>query len=173
MGKRSNFERKPRDNYPTPYEAVKPLFPHLYPNTRFDEPCVGGFDLVDHLESEDHISCRCNDIAGPYGCDALTLTDCWGDCFITNPPWTRCILHPLIIHLSDIAPTWLLFDADWMHTKQSAPYMERCDLIVSIGRVKWIPGSKMTGKDNCAWYRFSAPRPILNTPPQFYGRNAA
>jgi len=29
MGKRSNFERKPRDYYQTPFEAVKPLLPHL------------------------------------------------------------------------------------------------------------------------------------------------
>jgi hypothetical protein len=40
--------------------------------------------------------------------------------FITNPPWDRKVLHPLIEHLSSIAPTWLLFDADWMHTKQSS-----------------------------------------------------
>ena len=29
MGKRSNFERNPRDFYPTPKEAVIPLLPHL------------------------------------------------------------------------------------------------------------------------------------------------
>ena len=29
MGKRSNFERIPRDFYPTPYAAVPPLIPHL------------------------------------------------------------------------------------------------------------------------------------------------
>jgi hypothetical protein len=51
-------------------------------------------------------------------------------------------------------PTWLLFDADWAHTKQSTPYMAYCAKIVSVGRVKWIEGSKMTGKDNCAWYLF-------------------
>ena len=26
--------------------------------------------------------------------------------------------------------------------------------IVSIGRVKWIPGTKSVGKDNCCWYLF-------------------
>ena len=51
-------------------------------------------------------------------------------------------------------PTWLLFDADWAHTKQARPYLKYCDKIVSVGRVKWIPDSKMTGKDNCAWYLF-------------------
>ena len=29
MGKRSDFERKPRDFYPTPMEAVEPLLEHL------------------------------------------------------------------------------------------------------------------------------------------------
>ena len=29
MGKRSDFERIPRDFYPTPYKAVLPLLPHL------------------------------------------------------------------------------------------------------------------------------------------------
>jgi hypothetical protein len=48
----------------------------------------------------------------------------------------------------------LLFDADWMHTKQSAALMTYCTRIVSVGRVKWIEGSRNTGKDNCAWYLF-------------------
>ena len=86
--------------------------------------------------------------------DALTHMVGNVDCFITNPPWDRKILHPMIEHFSNQHPTWLLFDADWMHTKQSAPYMERCEMIVSVGRVKWIPESKMQGKDNCAWYLF-------------------
>ncbi len=89
------------------------------------------------------------------------------DCFITNPPWKREILHPMIINLSDQKPTWLLFDADWKHTGQAAPFMSRCRKIVSVGRVKWIPGSKMTGKDNAAWYLFDKPD-FLNRAPEFY-----
>ena len=72
--------------------------------------------------------------------------------FITNPPWDRKILHPLIKHLSNMAPTWLLFDADWMHTRQSRKYIKHCSMIVSVGRIKWF--GNMTGKDNCAWYLF-------------------
>jgi hypothetical protein len=66
-----------------------------------------------------------------------------------------------------MAPTWLLFDADWMHTRQSAPFMPRLRKIVSVGRVKWIPDSKMTGKDNCAWYLFDKPS---DEPAVFFGR---
>jgi len=171
MGKRSNFERIERDFYPTPYEAVVPLLSHLKPVTFFDEPCAGDGALVNHLDKSAHVLMAASDIeprySGAYKEDALTLPDCQGDMFITNPPWDRKILHPLIVHLSDMAPTWLLFDADWMHTKQSAEFMWRCQKIVSVGRVKWIPDSKMTGKDNCAWYLFDGKN---NERTKFYGR---
>ena len=157
-GKRSSFERVERDFYPTPLEAVLPLLQYLKPGTRFDEPCAGDGALIRYLEGHGHYCTGASDIEPRCDADkmdALTLSDCTGDCFITNPPWDRKILHPLIRHLSNIAPTWLLFDADWMHTKQSAEFMTYCDMIISVGRVKWIPNTKMTGKDNAAWYLFS------------------
>lgn len=54
-----------------------------------------------------------------------------------------------------------------MHTRQSAPLMHNCRKIVSVGRVKWIPGSKMTGKDNCAWYLFTKEKAAHT---EFHGR---
>ena len=39
MGKRSSFERIPRDFYPTPFAAVPPLIPHLRGVRTFAEPC--------------------------------------------------------------------------------------------------------------------------------------
>ena len=107
---------------------------------------------------------------GIYGSDALNLD--FGeygvaDFCITNPPWDRSFLHPFLEHYINIAPTWLLFDADWMHTKQSALYMTYCTKIVSVGRVKWIEGSKGVGKDNCAWYLFDG---LKLGPTDFYGR---
>ena len=48
----------------------------------------------------------------------------------------------------------MLFDADWMHTKQSTHYRDMLKKIVSVGRVEWIKDSKGTGKDNCCWYYF-------------------
>lgn len=174
VGKRSNFERKPRDFYPTPIEALVPLLPHLPLGVKFDEPCAGGGHLVQHLE---HFGGRCSwasdvepQAAGVRRFDALALDKCRGDVFLTNPPWDRKILHPLIEHLSEIAPTWLLFDADWLHTKQSSPFLPRLKKVVSIGRVKWIPDSKMTGKDNCMWALFD--KPDLNRITIFRGRVA-
>jgi len=160
MGKRSDFARSPRDFYPTPAEAVRPLLPHLSPGTRFCEPCAGDGALVDHLTAYGHVCTRARDIeprrADIDRKDALTTLTGNIDCFITNPPWDRKILHPLITHLSDQAPTWLLFDADWVHTRQAAPFLPRLRKIVSVGRVKWIPDSAMTGKDNCAWHLFDS-----------------
>ena len=89
------------------------------------------------------------------------------DCFITNPPWDREVLHSLIFHLTSIKPAWLLFDADWMHTKQSSIFQKMLKKVVSIGRIKWIEGSKNTGKDNCCWYYFDENNKDQT---KFYGR---
>jgi hypothetical protein len=162
MGKRSSFERNPRDFYKTPRAAIVPLVPHLPTElTTYHEPCAGDGALVHGLNAlAPQMHCMyASDIEPQEGWivrhNALDLTACVGTMFITNPPWDRSILHPLIMHLSDIAPTWLLIDADWAHTGQSAPFLKRCSHIVSIGRVKWIEGSTMIGKDNAAWYCFS------------------
>ena len=177
MGKRSNFARRERDFYPTPLEAVFPLLHHLAPGTRFIEPCAGDGRLSNHLMSAGHHLIDQYDIEPRHPTvgmgDALSarIDPSWGaSCFITNPPWDRKVLHPLIVHLSDQAPTWLLFDADWVHTRQAAPYLPRLRRIVSVGRVKWIPGTMMTGKDNCAWHLFD--RPAANAAAAFYGRAA-
>ena len=174
MGKRSSFERRERDFYPTPAEAVLPLLAHLSPGTRSCEPCAGDGALIDHLTAAGHVCARARDIeprrADIDRKDALTTLTGNIDCFITNPPWTRAILHPLIIHLSNQHPTWLLFDADWAHTRQAAPFKDRLRRIVSVGRVKWIPDSPFTGKDNCAWYLFGRPS---SGAAQFFMREAA
>lgn len=162
MGKRSTgtFKRVARDFYPTPEAAVIPLLPHLQSNTTFDEPCAGDGSLINHLKSHGLLCFGKSDIEPQRddinNYDVFDIDLLRAECFITNPPWDRKILHPLIVHLSDLGPTWLLFDADWMHTKQSAEYMDRCVKVVSVGRLKWIPDSKMTGKDNCCWYLFDA-----------------
>ena len=134
---------------------MPPLIPHLRGMRTFAEPCCGDGALVRHLES---FGLRCvyaGDIA--TGQDALAL-DHYGaaDAIITNPPYTRELMHRLIAHFQRIAPTWLLIDYDWSATKQAAPFMPHCSDIVILPRLKWIEGSKDTGKDNHAWYRFDA-----------------
>jgi hypothetical protein len=74
---------------------------------------------------------------------------------ITNPPWKRDQLHALIGHFTRCAPfRWLLFGANWAHTRQSRDLIQHCSRILPIGRVRWIPGSPYTGKDDASWYRF-------------------
>ena len=132
MGKRSSFERRPQDAYATPAEAVKPLLPHLRPRTRYSEPCCGDGALIGHLEDAGHLCNFWCDIAPPpegewsRQMDALALESCIGECWITNPPWRRDMLHPLITHLSSLAPAWLLMDAEWMNTKQAVPFLPWC-----------------------------------------------
>jgi hypothetical protein len=155
MGKRSSFERIPRDFYPTPVAAVPPLMPHLRGVRTFAEPCCGDGALVRHLESH---GLRCiyqGDIAD--GQDALALEQ-YGDAdaIITNPPYERPLMHALIEHFARILPTWLLLESDWAHTKQAGPFVPRCSDIVSVGRLRWIAGTTMSSKENFAWYRFEA-----------------
>lgn len=170
MGKRSDFARNPRDFYPTPEAAVLPLVPFLDRGATFIEPCAGDGALVRHLERHGLHCAGQYDIepqaAGIVQQDYTDLKDCGADYIITNPPWDRPLLHPMLDHWRKLAPTWLLFDADWAHTRQARPYLDYCAHIVSVGRVKWIPDSKMTGKDNCAWYLFLSEK----TDTIFYGR---
>ena len=118
MGKRSAFERRAGDAYPTPIEAVLPLIPHLRGVRNFAEPCAGDGALVRHLESFGLCCTHAGDIA--IGQDALACDSLGGVPIITNPPWRRDQLHALIGHFMRCAPfCWLLFDANWAHTRQS------------------------------------------------------
>jgi len=179
MGKRSDFQRRPMDDYDTPASPVAPLLPMLAGVRTFAEPCAGRGHLIRHLEAAGLacvFACEIRTGLNPpssaieEGVDALA---CGRDCFamadviITNPPWTRQLMHPLIWHFASIMPTWLLFDADWCHTVQAASLIRHCSLIVSVGRVKWMAGSKHTGKDNSSWYRFDRRH---TTGPKFIGR---
>lgn len=174
MGKRSDFQRKRLDYYPTPRSAVLPLLPHLKPGTHYCEPCAGEGILIGHLDVDSHVCVSAFDVM-PLRPDIRQHDAAWitkhdlngADAIITNPPWDRPPLHQIIERCSAIVPTWLLFDADWMHTAQAAPHLRICRAIVSVGRVKWIEGSANTGMDNCCWYLFDA---NATGPTVFWGR---
>lgn len=154
--------RHRNDFYPTvDARAVIPLLPFLESEALFVEPCAGDGSLIALLEAQ---GLRCYgrfDIAPvcPYipRRDLFTLTQCERR-FITNPPWSRGVLHPLIAHLVPLADeVWLLFDSQWCQTKQSRALGERwCTDIVAVGRLKWFMGSRNDATDDCSWYRFSA-----------------
>lgn len=168
MGKRSDMERLPKDKYYTwDKRAYPPLMPHLKEGASFAEPCAGKGYMVEALR-EMGLQCLWRSDKYPYeddwmnekmGVDALNISpgnlrNC--DYIITNPPWKRDILHEMIKHFASLKPTWLLFDANWMFTKQAVPYLSMCEKIVNVGRLKWIPDSDHTGKDDCCWYHFNS-----------------
>lgn len=177
MGKRSEFTRRKHDQYFTPEKPVLDLVPHLPQETfTFVEPCAGDGRLVCHLEKNSRGVCvDAYDIDPQPGGfyvrpgDAFGLVNSQVDFFITNPPWTRRILHPLIIHLSDQRPTWLLFDGDWLFTQQAKPYLPRLKKVVVVGRVSWMENG-VSGKDNAAWYLFDRGN---DQQTEFYGKDAA
>jgi hypothetical protein len=156
MANRSNFAHRKDDEYPSPLSVVLPIVPFLKAEgvTRLSEPC-GRPDsvLVRTLQAFGFEFTYIGDKRD--GHDAFACTDFGNVQFhTTNPPHTRPVLHPLILHLCAFAPAWLLIDSDWKETQQSAPYMKYCTTVLPIGRAKWIEGSKSVGKDNFCWFRF-------------------
>lgn len=177
MGKRSDFEREPRDLYRTwDRRATDALAPFLPPLTQFVEPCAGAGDLIGLLEALGHHCVGSCDIMplvpwiAPGDALKLSRLPAGADMIITNPPWRRDLLHALIERFLKLGRAWLLFDADWMHTAQAGPLLSSCSHIVSIGRIRWIPGTGADGKDNCAWHHFA---PGYAGPIHFHGRAAS
>lgn len=178
MGKRSDYEKKPRDFYATPKEPVYPLKSLLPTGITFCEPCAGDGRLVFHLEEvvENSVCFLAMDIEpqAPFVIqgDANNLTDEaleYCQYIITNPPYTWSVLKPLMDKWISLRPTILLLPADFMHNKRFSPFLEKCRWISSIGRVKWIEGSKVAGVDNYAWYMFDNNKDG-DQAPLFFGR---
>lgn len=174
IGKRSNFERRERDYYKTPIKAVEPLIPHL-PKGKFNyyATCAGDGSLVNHLGQLSSGVCQyAADLEpqreGILRANALEFAFSGADFLIENPPWDRKFLHPFIDLWLPMQPMWLLFDANWMFTKQAEKYLTYCSKIVTIGRVTWVEGTKMTGKDDSVWYLFDINH---SGPTEFYGRS--
>ena len=171
MGKRSSFKRIDKDHYPTiDTRAIPPLLPHLGGRVRYAEPMAGEGHLIDLLAPHADLVWASTIDPSPrpdiHENDVLCVGPGDAEMFITNPAWKRPLLHKVIIHLSDQLPTWLLFDADWAHTKQARPFMVRCRKIVAVGRLRWMEDTKTSGKDNAAWYLFD--RPLAGSTPQFF-----
>lgn len=159
MGKRSNFPRLHQDAYQTvDPSAVAKVVPYLIALDRvrtFVEPCVGEGYLRRHLEGHGLQCTWAGDIATGQDARHLTVKQCRGaDIIITNPPWTRSLLHELIRVFCNLRVTWLLFDSDWSQNVMAGPLLRHCSHIIPIGRSYWFENSKFHGKENVAWYRF-------------------
>lgn len=183
MGKRSEFERLPNDYYPTPEAAIRHLKPFLPKRFTFCEPCAGDGRLTRFLQkiggeltAQYDIEPQAPHVDQADARHMLSRHTYGAEYIITNPPWSRDLLHPLIMRFSRIAPTWLLFDAGWAFSDQAAMFMDwrrgncRVRSIVAVGRLQWIEDSEDTGKDDAAWYLIGGPS---SEPPRFYPRQPA
>lgn len=162
MGKRSNFPKKDKDFYGTVDKKVlKDSFLGYIKGKTYAEPCYGHGDLEGLLLPYAQLRFKCDIRATNVACkvqDALATTkeqvkDC--DIIITNPPFSRDVLLPMIDHFISLKPTWLLLPADYMHNQYFKPYMEKCSRVVSIGRICWFPtdeGKRVASTDNFCWY---------------------
>jgi hypothetical protein len=187
MSKRSDFIRIEKDKYMTPAEGATPLIRFLPTGIfHYVEPCAAQGGLVAHFLHQSGGRSRCThmsdiepEIASIKRMDARNLGPEHlfdADLIITNPPWDRSkksgyLLHELIEVFSNLRPTWLLFDSDWVQTVQAGPYMSRLVATVSVGRLKWMPGTKHTGKDNCQWHLFAKNAREITDAPEHFGRN--
>lgn len=176
MSKRTQgLERRKNDFYETPWDAVRPLLPHLPRQCRFIEPCAGAGKLIDHLEAVGHKCIAAFDIAPQRAdirqrsCHQVRVRNRPANTFyITNPPYRREIMHPIIRHLANQLPTWLIFEMDWLATQQAIPFLPYCHKVVAVGRVRWIEGTTMDGMENFMWAMFDA---SYTTPyVEFYGK---
>lgn len=177
------MDRVPQDFYPTPREAVIPLFNYLNPNAQqfFMAPFYGDGRLVLHIEEITKQNWICNYAADieprvdnvvkrDYNesipvmeekCRIAKENGIRRPIIIENPPWINTSasgyqLNDIIDKFSRITTTCLLLDGNYLFNKKSSPLMEYCKAVIPIGRVKWIEGSKYTGKENCAWFVFGS-----------------
>lgn len=183
------FERRERDFYLTPEEPVLKLLPHLLRVQTFAEPMCGDGAIVHVLERlgweckwasdlEPQNPCRqvpsyemftmdvfSTDLANYNRCDAI----------ISNPPWPAPNgkgdpTVSIIEHLMAFKPTWLLLSSDFAHNRYFEDLANRCQKIVSVGRVSWQHNGKK-GFDNAAWYLFD--NYVQVTGPIFYANRDA
>lgn len=164
MGKRgSNYERSPRDLYETvDPRAVAALLPYVDRELPFVENCAGAGALADQLVAAGMI---CADMCDTHPLrDDIHLADAlhWhavGAQYITNPPFTRPLMHAIMRHCARQVPSWFLVEADWLITQQAGEIIRRHgSQVVAVGRLRWFREGDPRDKgndpmDNFVWVK--------------------
>lgn len=168
-----------RGFWPTPYAGVPALMQHLPKVFTYCEPCVGRGDLIKHMShfrkgailTQAYDTHPLIDDVRLLDTRYLTADDTTSpihgeaDFIITNPPWIKEMMEPMLLRWPQLKPTWVLVNATFLHTLWGARIMPYCHKIVSIGRIQWIPGSKGTGLVDACWLLLDKPR---GKQPDFY-----
>lgn len=161
MSKRSDFPKVEKDFYRTcDGKAIPPKLVEFIRGKTYCEPFYGQGDLEDLLMDIATCTWR-SDIRETVGCSKVMDAMCLAkedvdrcDLTISNPPYTKSVLLPLIDHLVSLKPTWLLLPADMVHNKYFVPYMKGCSKVISIGRLCWFPkdGKRVASTENYSWH---------------------
>lgn len=105
----------------------------------------------------------------PSFCDEVNATH-----FISNPPWVNdkasdFQLLRIINTLAEVRPTWLLLNANFAFNKRSSDAMAICTDIITVGRLKWIKGSRFSATEDSAWFLFD-PKTATGSGPVLHPR---
>ena len=163
------FERRANETYDTPDEVVEVLHRAMVANApagraTFQEPCAGSYKLAQALIDRGHTCIRAVDpwprhkLVQRVGLDHPLATRVP---VITNPPYAWSVLKPLLDrwmqHNADVV---LLLPLDMLANEYFKPYCPYIQIIVMVGRVRWIEGSRDKSKDNFAWVVFNPGMPL-------------
>lgn len=151
--KTDNALKNPKDFWPTPFKPIRKLAEVLPPFTVYEEPCAGDGAILRGLY--DHLCGDAYDFMpraiGIRGADALTVRPKY--LVITNPPYRRSLLQPLLDHWIGRHECWLLLPLDMASNVWTNPYMRYVDRILPLGRVSWMQNGK-AGMENSCWFHF-------------------
>jgi hypothetical protein len=183
MGKRSKdtFAQVSKDYWPTIDPRAIPPIADYVQGLRYAEPMCGQGHLIELIgdvatclwASDIHVGDGYSAKPKCHQRDATTIdldTFMGVDCIISNPPFQEKMLLPILDHLMQSSkPSWLLLPADRLHVKYMSPYLQKCEMVLSIGRLKWFANDdprlwddeKQAFKkntdptDNYAWFKFT------------------
>lgn len=173
MQYRSGHEARELDVWPTLPQTIRPLLPYLPSGTRFVEPAAGDYRLAAFLEGNGHECVFASDIEPRHDevCkrDAAThdFRNYQADMIITNLPYRRDMLQPILKNLIGQLPIWMVIYSGWLDTEWAKPFMEYASHELPIGRAPWeIPGKpEGGGKRDFSWVRFGIePVPTIRLP---------
>lgn len=165
MAKRGEkFERSPRDLYETvDPRAVAALLPYVDRALPFVENCAGAGALADQLVAAG-MSCvsmydihplRDDIVKG----DAREIELLFRGQYITNPPFTRPLMHAIMWHCASQVPSWFLVEADWLITQQAGDILRKHGAeVIAVGRLRWFREGDPRDKgndpmDNFVWVK--------------------